>query len=178
MMPAPRVGITRRLRRAACAAALLGAAVAAAPPARAEPLDLHDHWDQRCSGCHGHAGDFARRWLSVEQGRLLGHHHRDDLATFLRNHYLADDLVAPVMAMLAAQAGSDPLFKARCSRCHGSAAEFARQSLEWRDGALFGRASGKTVADYLATHGALAPAERAAMVDTLTRVRREVAPAP
>jgi hypothetical protein len=152
-------------------------AVAVAAATRAAPLDLHEHWDQRCSGCHGHAADFARRWLTVEQGRLEGHHHRDNLAQFLRNHYLADDLVEPVMQMLAAQAAQAPTFKERCAGCHQSAAEFTRGSLELRAGVLYGRKSGKPVRDYLATHGGLSSAEIAPMVETLNRVRREVAPA-
>lgn len=158
------------------AACLLGASLVAM--ANAAPLDLHDYWDQRCSACHGHAGAFARRWLAVEQGHLVGQHHRDNLAEFLRHHYLADDLVEPVMQMLSAQAAQAPTFQDRCAGCHKTAADFARQSLDLRNGVLYGRHSGKPVRDYLATHGGLAPAQIAPMVDTLTRVRREVAPGP
>ena len=158
-------------------AVLLGAVIA--PPASAAPLDLHEHWDQRCSSCHGHSADFSRRSLTVENGVLAGRHHRgDELARFLRNHYLADELVEPVMRMLAAQVAQPPTFRERCARCHDTAAEFARRSLESRDGVLVGRSSGKPVGDYLATHGRLGAAEIGPMVDTLTRVRREVATAP
>lgn len=146
----------------------------ATPPVAS--ADLHAYWEQRCGACHGHSADFARRWLTVEQGRLKGHHHRDKLAQFLGNHYVADDLVEPVMQMLAAQAVQAPTFKERCASCHGSASTFARQSLEWRDGVLHGTKSGKAVGDYLASHGGLTAAEIPAMVDALTRVRREVAP--
>lgn len=158
------------------AATLMGVAIVSA--ARAAPLDLHEHWDQRCADCHGHSADFARRSLKVEQGRLAGRHHRDDLARFLRNHYLADELVEPMMQMLAAQAVQRPVFMERCARCHATASEFARSSLEWRDGALHGRSSGKPVGDFLATHGGLPAADIGPMVETLTRVRREVASAP
>ena len=51
------------------------------------------------------------RTLRVEQGRLVGTHHGADLEQFLRNHYLADELVAPVMQMLQAQATASPLFR-------------------------------------------------------------------
>jgi hypothetical protein len=149
-----------------------------ATPARAAPLDLHEQWDQRCKVCHGHAGDFARRWLTVEEGRLVGHHHRANLGAFLHNHYLADDLVEPMVQMLSAQATREPVFKSRCARCHGAAPEFARGSLEWRNGALYGRSSGQPVSDHLTRHGGLSAAEIAPMVDTLKRVRGEVAPAP
>lgn len=159
------------------AAALLTLSMVAS--ARAEPLDLHAQWDQRCSDCHGHAGEFARRWLTLEQGRLSGRHHRDDLQQFLLNHYLADDLVEPVMQMLAAQVVQAPAFKDRCARCHGTAAEFARRSLDWRSGGLYGRSSGRLVSEQLKNHGGLTTAEIAAMVETLERVHREVSsPAP
>ena len=67
--------------------------------------DLHAFWDGRCRDCHGDAGEFARRTLRVERERLLGVHHVDDLERFLRNHYLPDELVAPVTAMLKAKRG-------------------------------------------------------------------------
>lgn len=155
-----------------------GLAAVLALPAAAAPLDLHEHWHQRCTACHGHAGDFARRWLRVEAGQLQGHHHRDDLPTFLRQHYVADELVQPMLQMLAAQAGEPETFKTRCARCHGTAAEFARTALTLQGGVLHGRASGRPVAAYLATHGGLAADEVPTLVRTLERVQREVTPAP
>lgn len=139
-------------------------------------LDLHAYWDSRCKDCHGDAGAFARGTLAVEQGRLFGRHHRDNLDAFLRQHYLADDLVAPVTKMLIAQVNSAPLFKSRCSSCHGTAAEFARNSLALQDGLLTGRASRRSVAEFLRMHGGLEPAEIAAMDATLKRVLSEVSP--
>jgi hypothetical protein len=123
------------------AARALAAALALAPlsTSRSADLDLHRHWDQRCKDCHGHAADFARRFLRVENGRLAGAHHRDDLGLFLRNHYLTDELVPPVMAMLQAQANTPPLFSEKCLRCHGTAAEFARRSLVVKDGCCTAR---------------------------------------
>lgn len=157
------------------AAGILGLTAAMAG---AQSTDLHAMWDGRCQSCHGHAGSFARSTLSVAQGRLQGKHHRDDLEQFLRQHYLADSLVLPTMAMLAAQAAADPTYAAKCAGCHQSAAEFARQSLMMRDGKLVGRASGVPVADYLSRHGKLSAAERPQMVNTLTRVYREVGSPP
>lgn len=151
-------------------ALLAGPAAAAGEPAR----DLHAYWHDRCLPCHAEAGAFARSTLAVVDGKLVGRHHRDDLGRFLRQHYLSDDLVAPVMAMLAAQAAAAPRFKDQCSGCHGSAAEFARKSLRIEQGVLRGRSSGKPVADTLAQHGGLAPADVPAMVKTLQRVVSEV----
>lgn len=139
-------------------------------------IDLHAYWDQRCKDCHGHASDFARRFLRVENGRLLGTHHRNELEVFLRNHYLSDELVAPVMTMLAAQRTTPALFRERCAHCHGNAADFARRSLTLRDGALVGLPSGRKVVDTLGTHGGAKPAEVPVLLDTLARVRSEVAP--
>lgn len=136
--------------------------------------DLHAYWDARCRECHGDAAAFARSTLRVEGGRLLGRHHADGLATFLRNHYLTDDLVAPVLQMLQAQATTAPLFKEKCAGCHGSASAFARESLEMRGGVLIGRASQRPVRDYLQQHGKLAPSQVAPMVATLERVLGEV----
>ena len=145
-----------------------------APPAMSAGRDLHDYWDGRCKDCHGDAGAFARRTLRVEQGRLVGAHHGTDLETFLRSHYLTDELVAPVMQMLQAQASTSPVFRERCAGCHGNAAEFARQSLAMKDGQLIGRASQRPVQDYLRRHGGLASEQVPAMVKTLERVLGEV----
>lgn len=145
-------------------------------PATAGPdgRDLHAYWDGRCKDCHGDSATFARSTLRVEQGRLLGRHHGAELSNFLQHHYLADELVAPVTAMLAAQVATPPLFKQHCAGCHDSAADFARKSLALQGGVLTGKASGKPVADYLRSHGGLPPAEIPAMVKTLQRVLGEV----
>lgn len=152
----------------------LGLLLSPAPLPARDGIDLHAYWDQRCAGCHGDAGAFARRSLQVDRGRLVGVHHRDDLALFLRQHYLADPLVAPVIAMLTAQATSAPVYAERCSGCHGKAADFVRQTLTVRDGVLQGKTSRAPVAAVLARHGGLSPAEGQAMHATLMRVAGEV----
>jgi hypothetical protein len=140
------------------------------------PQDLHAYWDGRCRTCHGHAGDFARRTLRVESGLLVGTHHTRPpaLQLFLQNHYLTADLLAPVTAMLTAQAMTAALFKQHCTGCHGTAAAFARESLSWRDGVLTGKKTGRAVEATLRAHGGLAPAEAAEVVKTLARVKGEV----
>lgn len=143
-------------------------------PAIAADLDLHVYWEQRCESCHGHAGAFARRFLHLENGQLSGVHPVGDLNQFLRNHYLNDDLIAPVTAMLKAQVVSRPLFSEKCAGCHGSAAQFVRQSLVMKDGVLTGRLSGRTVADFLNAHGKLEPGQKDIMLDTLSRVHKEL----
>ncbi|MBX3603866.1 MAG: hypothetical protein KF788_01265 [Piscinibacter sp.] len=150
------------------------ALAALSPGPAASGTDLHAYWDGRCRDCHGDAGPFARNHLQVVEGRLAGRHHASGLATFLRQHYLSDDLVEPVMQMLQAQAGTDPLFKPKCGGCHGSAADFARKSLTLRGGVLVGRASGRPVREFLKAHGGLAPEQIAPLTSTLERVHREV----
>lgn len=66
-------------------------AMLAVPAARAYDTDLHWLWDNRCEFCHGHAGEFSRKFLSVSNGQLQGPHHSDDFHLFLRNPYLADN---------------------------------------------------------------------------------------
>lgn len=144
----------------------------------AAAIDLHAYWDDRCSGCHGHSAAFARGTLQVQDGRLAGRHHRDDLAGFLRGHYLNDELVAPVSAMLLAQLTTPPLFSQKCGGCHGTAAEFVRASLDLRGDQLVGRSNGLPVADFLRRHGRLAAAEVPALVEVLSRVRQETAASP
>lgn len=155
------------IRRWLLLAALCAASVASA-------TDLHAYWDDRCQGCHGDSGPFARSTLALRDGRLVCRHHVDDLPRFLRQHYLADALVAPVTAMLRAQVATPPLYAARCAGCHGVASAFAREALVLRDGTLFARGRGRPVADVLGRHGGLSPDEQPAMLQTLLRVRREV----
>jgi len=137
--------------------------------------DLHRYWDERCGHCHGHAADFARDSLRVVDGRLIGRRHQD-LAGFLDRHQggVPQAERGRVLAMLHAQAGERSLFRDRCADCHGSAAELGRRELIAREGALYGRYSGRRIADFLTMHGSLAPAERAHMLEVLTRVEREV----
>ena len=143
--------------------------------AKAAEVDLHAYWDGRCASCHGHAADFARRFLTVADGKLRGRHHVDDLQTFLANHHLARDLVGPVTAMLAAQVTTEPRFRSECGNCHTNAAELARKSLVLRNGSLLSRASSRPAAEFLAGHARIKPEDVPFFVDVLTRVTKETA---
>lgn len=157
--------------------AILAASLLLSGPVRAAPSDrdLHVYWEQRCQDCHGHAGAFARRFLALRDGRLAGRHLGADLERFLHQHYLADELVAPVMAMLTAQVTTPALFAQRCVACHGTAADFVRKSLALRQGELVGKDSGRPVAQTLLTHGKLTEQEASLVVESLRRVHLEVA---
>ena len=137
---------------------LLIAAIAltAAGAGRAAEVDLHAYWDGRCASCHGHAAAFARRFLTVKDGKLQGR-----------------DLIAPVTAMLAAQVTTEPRFRNECGNCHTSAAELARKSLSLRGGVLVSRSSSQPTAEFLAGHARIKPEDVPFFVDVLTRLVRE-----
>ncbi len=136
--------------------------------------DVHQFWDQRCAECHGHSATFARTHLIVEDGKLLGAHHRQDLKRFMGQHQMGSELVDEIYDMLLAQSKSAPLFQQKCTACHGTAAEFARASLEPQDGKLVGKSNRQPLAEFLAKHGHLKPDEVPVIVDVLTRVHGEV----
>lgn len=137
-------------------------------------LDLHDYWDRHCAECHGHSGQFARRFLTAEDGKLQGRHYVENLAVFLRRHYLDVDLVEPISAMLLAQVSSEPRFQRECGRCHETAASLARETLTLRDGVLISRATGHPASAFLSNHARIKPEDVSFFVDVLTRVTREV----
>ena len=136
--------------------------------------DLHRLWDDRCFECHGHAGEFARRSLSIANGRLQGRHHVDDLRAFMDRHYLQADDADAVYEMLFLQAGHQARFKTECSGCHGNAASFTRRSLELRDGDLYGVKSGQPISRFLQQHRGLNLPDAEFFSVELRRVAREV----
>lgn len=150
------------------------ATVLLTPAVEAAGIDLHRMWDDRCYDCHGHSAEFARKFLSVSNGELQGRHHVQDLRQFMHNHYVADSEVEAVYTMLYAQVSNQARFKDDCSRCHQTAAVFARRSLEFREGVLYGRKSGLPVRRFLDTHRGLDPDEVDFFTKLLTRVANEV----
>lgn len=136
--------------------------------------DLHRLWEDRCGDCHGEAGEFARRHLVVEDGVLTGAHPDRDLRSFLQNHYLKNNEIDAIYAMLQTQAGSRPHFKERCTPCHEKAAQLARESLERRDGGLYMRGTGQPLEEFLLGHASLSAVEVVFFVRLLERVEGEV----
>jgi hypothetical protein len=145
--------------------------------ARAAPAaDLHQLWDQRCGGCHGHAGPFARKSLTAADGVLRGKTDGRDIRLLLDKHnggYGKDDIAA-IYDMLLAQVRTPNLFKAKCGQCHATAAQLVREQVVARDGVLYGRYSQRRLADYLPRHGHLSPSESKTLLDALARVEAEV----
>lgn len=150
-------------------AALLGASMI-----RASEIDLHWLWDDRCTTCHGHAGEFSRKFLSVSGDELQGPHHVHDLRLFLHNHYLAGNEVDAVYNMLLAQANNQARFKNECAGCHDTAASLVRNSLELRDGVLYARNSGRQISRFLEHHRELDSDDVGFFKNLLTRVAGEV----
>ncbi|MDX2458243.1 MAG: hypothetical protein QNL87_12125 [Gammaproteobacteria bacterium] len=153
---------------------ILVAAMLAMTAVRASDIDLHWLWDDHCAACHGHSGDFARKFLRVSSGELQGPHHVHDLRRFLHSHYLAGNEVDAVYDMLLAQVNNQARFKGECVSCHDTAARFVRKSLELRDGALYSRNSGSPVSRFLDHHMALSPDDVEFFIKLLTRVAHEV----
>jgi hypothetical protein len=139
-------------------------------------LDLHQFWDQRCSDCHGHAGDFARRHLKAENGVLVGQHHGHNLKQFMGQHEMGPEHVERIYGMLLAQAATKPVYQQKCAGCHGTAAELARDSITRRDGVLLALPSQRPLADLLKRHGKLSAEEIPIVLESLSRVLGEVKP--
>ncbi len=136
--------------------------------------DLHWLWDDRCEVCHGHAGDFAREYLTVSNGELQGRHHVHDLRLFLGNHNLGESNIDDVYKMLLAQASSEARFRHECARCHASAAEFVRSSIRLKDGRLISRNTGADIRHFIETHRNLSISDQRFYLDLLMRVAQEV----
>ncbi|MCC7348149.1 MAG: hypothetical protein IT538_12180 [Variibacter sp.] len=147
-------------------------------PQSAGAIDLHAFWDGRCASCHGHAGQFARTYLRVESGTLVGRHPNRDLKRFLAQHEMGPTYAAAIHAMLLAQARTPPVYQQRCASCHKTAAEFVRGSLERKDGIIVGRSSQQPLSRFLQRHGGLQPQEASIVVESLTRIFEEVHGAP
>lgn len=171
------IGLTEAAQKRRSRALPLALAVIleiAASPSSAKAIDLHTYWDKYCASCHGHAANFARRFLTVKEGKLQGRHHIDNLEVFLHNHYLRRDLIVPVTEMLAAQATTEPRFRVECGRCHESAAALVRESLTLREGVPVSRRDGQPTAEFLSSHARIKATDVPFFVEVLTRVLKEV----
>ena len=71
-------------------------------------------------------------------------------------------------------ASSSQRFEDECSECHGKAADFVAEWLEFRNGKLTGMGSEKTVADFLRKHQGLKQPDIDYYVDLLTRVAKQI----
>ena len=141
---------------------------------KSQDPDLHKLWDSKCVTCHGHSGEFSRKFLKIVDGQLKGRLFENDLRLFLHNHYLAGKEVDSIYAMLLAQASVVPRFKQECSGCHQKAAEFVRKSLILKDSVLYSNKLKTPVSHFLVTHRGLTVEDIEFFIKQLTRVASEV----
>lgn len=136
--------------------------------------DLHWLWDNRRAECHGHSADFSRQFLQVSDGQLQGAHHTQNLKLFMRNHHAPAREVEAIYTTLLAQAITAPRFKAECGNCHGSAANFIRDSMVLQNGELISRESGVSVNQFMQTPRRLKQDDIEFYMNLLTRVAGEI----
>lgn len=137
-------------------------------------IDLHWMWDNRCAECHGHSAEFARKFLQVENDRLQGRHHGEDLRLFLRNHYVSASEADAIYEMLLAQVRTQPRFMRECSNCHGQASTFVRSTMLLQNGVLISRESKQPIRRFMDHHRGLQADDIDFFVNLLTRVAGEV----
>ena len=135
--------------------------------------DLHWLWDDRCAECHGHSGEFTRRFLLAKDGQLTGRHHSDNLRDFMRHHYLPAYEVDAMYDMLLAQSLTPPRCQAECANCHSSAAQLVRASTAPAAGDPLRLLSGQTVRHFLQGHRSLQAEDIDFYVALFTRVAAE-----
>lgn len=145
--------------------------------AGAADVDPHALFEDRCSGCHGHAGSFARERLQIADGELMRGAAGSPVAPFLAGHMggQSPDEVAALVDMMTRQLSSHALFEERCRICHDRAHELARLELIVEDGVLRGRYTDRDIADFLLHHGRSTP-EEAALLTEMLRWQRDVLP--
>ncbi len=158
------------MRTVLAAFALLGALSGSALA-----TDIHAFWDQTCKDCHGqHSAEFARTFLKVEKGKLIGRHHVEDLRAFLSQHHMSEPMATRIHDMLLAQASTTPVFKAKCGGCHETAAELVRTAVDEENGVLIGKKRRTPLSRFLQRHGGgLTGGDLDTVLKALSRIRAE-----
>lgn len=151
-------------------------ALALGMPAMAGAADLHALWDRQCGGCHGHAAQFARDSLTLEDGELRGRESGRAVASFLATHNggYAPEVIAGMVDMLKAQASCTDLFRRKCGGCHETAAQLVREQIVERDGDLVGIVSKRRMSELLPDHADLTAEETETLLRVLRRIEGEV----
>lgn len=156
------------------AALALITALLASPLLQASGLNLHWLWHNSCADCHGHSADFSRRFLSDNDGQLMGLHYQENIKLFLHNHYLAGTEVDAMYDMLHAQLITPPRFKNECNHCHANAVVFVQKSLLFDNGVLVGQKSKLAVKEFLQNHQGLNADDIEFYMQQLTRIAHEI----
>ncbi|MBE9553969.1 MAG: hypothetical protein IMF05_10945 [Proteobacteria bacterium] len=152
--------------------ATLSVLVALAPwTAMAQDAKWPGLYFEQCGNCHGSADALLEERAILKSGVLLGRSSNRDIRTFLGSHFgqrSSEDVDIVYREILRVARGGGR-FKQQCAICHVSAEELARKSLILRDGELYGRYSGRRIADYLTGHGRLATQEDAVFFEQVLR---------
>jgi len=114
--------------------------------------DAQKLWNKSCYTCHGDSGDIARNFLKVVDGELQGPMHKDNLRTFLTNHYLSKVKADAIYSMLLTQATAKSRFEQECGSCHQKPADLVRDKLALHNGILYSRKLKTPVYGFLETH--------------------------
>lgn len=152
--------------------AILSVLAAIAPaPASAQNEEWQGLYYRQCGHCHGGAKALLEMHIVLQGGLLLGRASNQDIGVFLGNHFGNRDEadVATIHMELLRVAKDGGRFQQQCAICHVQAEALARESLIWKDGALYGRYSGRRIGDYLTRHGRLATQDDAAFFEEVLR---------
>jgi len=141
-------------------------------PSRAQTIDPHAIYEQKCGGCHGsHAGEFVGGQLRQAGDAVIVSRNRRDLMAMLAAGHgrLNAAEIGALIAHFTAILRSDGLFREKCKICHGAAVALARLELELSDGRLVGRYTDRDIATFLENHGRLETAEIVTIVEMFVR---------
>lgn len=141
-------------------------------PARAQAVDPHTLYEQRCGRCHvAHAGSFAQESLERRDGVVAGRESGRELRDFLKRGHgkLTDAEVEIMVAHLTAVLEAGGLFRERCLICHDRAVVLARRELVLRGDRVVGRYSGRDIEIFLETHGRLDQDQITTIMEMLRR---------
>ena len=160
------VGIDRAFLFASILALALGGAWMAVTGASAQTMERREAYgaeasshlglfQTKCGACHAQAGPLVRDRLSLTATGTLVTSDDLDLRAFMRGHFGApeESEIEAIYDALRRIAQGRGRFEVRCGICHASAEALAQKTLVLRGGTLFGRYSGREIADFLARHG-------------------------
>ena len=125
----------------------------------------------QCGSCHGDAQGILEERAILKDGTLLGRRSNRDIRDFIGRHFgqrNSGDVETIYMELLRVAQGGGR-FRRQCAICHVSAEELARRTLILKDGSLYGRYTGRPIAEFLIGHGRLAKQEDAAFFEQVLK---------
>ncbi len=136
--------------------------------------DPHILFEERCGRCHDHAGPFVAATIVLRDGQAFTKTDDEPLEPFLRDHrrHLSNADAVALAAHMTRIARRNGLFRSKCGMCHDNARDLARTMLIERDDGIYGRYSGRDMADFLRSHGRATDLEAGIL---LTMLREQLA---